>query len=63
MAARQLEIRGDLESACADVFTAEAVAALEALAGLAESERFTSRFVPVARHLDQSCTSRPATAL
>src|SRR5437867_6141005 len=34
MAARQLEIRGNLESAYADVFTPEAVAALEALAGL-----------------------------
>src|SRR5256885_11595541 len=34
MAARNLEIRGNLESAYADVFTAEAVAALEALAGL-----------------------------
>src|SRR5437899_12344899 len=34
MAALQLEIRGNLESAYADVFTPEAVAALEALAGL-----------------------------
>src|SRR5262249_31852449 len=34
MAARTLEIRGDLEHAYADVFTPEAVAALEALAGL-----------------------------
>src|SRR5262245_60393041 len=34
MAARKLEIRGDLENAYADVFTPEAVAALEALAGL-----------------------------
>ena len=34
MAARKLEIRGNLESAYADVFTPEAVAALEALAGL-----------------------------
>jgi malate synthase len=34
MAGRKLEIRGDLESAYADVFTPEAVAALEALAGL-----------------------------
>jgi malate synthase len=34
MAARTLEIRGNLESAYADVFTPEAVAALEALAGL-----------------------------
>jgi malate synthase len=34
MAARKLEIRGNLESAYADVFTAEAMAALEALAGL-----------------------------
>jgi malate synthase len=34
MAARQLEIRGDLETAYADVFTPEAVAALEALARL-----------------------------
>src|SRR5262245_56193881 len=34
MAARELEIRGDLESAYADVLTPEAVAALEALAGL-----------------------------
>jgi malate synthase len=33
MAARKLEIRGNLESAYADVFTPEAVAALEALAG------------------------------
>ena len=32
MAARKLEIRGNLESAYADVFTPEAVAALEALA-------------------------------
>ncbi len=34
MAARKLEIRGNLENAYADVFTPEAVAALEALAGL-----------------------------
>src|SRR5262249_32242303 len=34
MAARRLEIRGHLEHAYADVFTPEAVAALEALAGL-----------------------------
>src|SRR5205807_4272495 len=34
MTARRLEIRGNLESAYADVFTPEAVAALEALAGL-----------------------------
>src|SRR5262245_46534046 len=34
MAARTLEIRGNLERAYADVFTPEAVAALEALAGL-----------------------------
>src|SRR5215213_8836268 len=34
MAARRLEIRGNLETAYADVFTPEAVAALEALAGL-----------------------------
>src|SRR5262245_59389850 len=33
MAKRQLEIRGNLEDAYADVFTPEAVAALEALAG------------------------------
>src|SRR2546430_2728383 len=33
MAARKLEIRGSLENAYADVFTPEAVAALEALAG------------------------------
>src|SRR5262249_39855890 len=34
MAGRTLEIRGNLENAYADVFTPEAVAALEALAGL-----------------------------
>src|SRR5438552_2429376 len=34
VAARQLEIRGNLENVYADVFTPEAVAALEALAGL-----------------------------
>jgi malate synthase len=34
MAARNLEIRGNLESVYADVYTPEAVAALEALAGL-----------------------------
>src|SRR5262245_24045782 len=34
MAARTLEIRGNLENAYTDVFTPEAVAALEALAGL-----------------------------
>jgi malate synthase len=34
MAARSLELRGNLESDYADVFTAEAVAALQALAGL-----------------------------
>src|SRR6266404_3400499 len=34
MAARKLEIRGNLENAYADVFTPEAVAALEALADL-----------------------------
>jgi malate synthase len=34
MAARKLEIRGNLENAYADVFSPEAVAALEALAGL-----------------------------
>ena len=34
MSARTLEIRGNLKSAYPDVFTPEAVAALEALAGL-----------------------------
>src|SRR5262245_47370554 len=34
MTARSLEIRGNLENAYADVFTPEAVAALEAVAGL-----------------------------
>lgn len=34
MAARKLEIRGNLESSYADIFTPEALAALEALAGL-----------------------------
>src|SRR3954453_12198397 len=34
MAARTLEIRGNLQHAYADVYTPEAVAALEALAGL-----------------------------
>src|ERR1043166_6097656 len=34
MAARRVEIQGNLESAYADVFTPEAVAALEALSGL-----------------------------
>src|SRR5437667_11656031 len=34
MAARKLEIRGNLEKDYADVLTSEAVAALEALAGL-----------------------------
>src|SRR5215813_5168490 len=34
MAARKLEIRGNLEHAYADVYTPEVVAALEALAGL-----------------------------
>src|SRR5437879_13400161 len=34
MAARNLEIRGNLESAYADVFTPQAVAALDSLAGL-----------------------------
>src|SRR5260221_3499961 len=34
MAPRLLEIRGNLENAYADVFTPEAIAALEALAGL-----------------------------
>ena len=34
MAARKLEIRGNLESAYSDVFTPEAVVALEALTGL-----------------------------
>src|SRR6266496_1305003 len=34
MEARKLEIRGNLENAYADVFTPEAVAALEALAGV-----------------------------
>jgi malate synthase len=34
MAARKLEIRGNLESAYADLYTPEAVAALEAVAGL-----------------------------
>src|SRR5437763_2500800 len=34
MAARKLEIRGHLENAYADVFTPEAVAALEVLVGL-----------------------------
>src|SRR6266478_2637803 len=38
MAARKLEIRGNLEKAYADVFTPEAVAALEALASL-EADR------------------------
>src|SRR5262245_64014343 len=34
MAARKIEIRGNLVTAYADVFTPEALAALEALAGL-----------------------------
>ena len=34
MAARKLEIRGNLENAYADVYTPQVVAALEALAGL-----------------------------
>src|SRR5262245_9131199 len=34
MAAQQLEIRGNIRSTYADVFTPQAVAALEALAGL-----------------------------
>src|SRR5690242_3948634 len=34
MAARKIEIRGNLESAYADVYTPEALAALNALAGL-----------------------------
>src|ERR1700676_5100348 len=34
MAARKLEIRANLESAYTDIYTPEAVAALEALAGL-----------------------------
>src|SRR5204863_9385937 len=34
MAAKKLEIRGNLESAYSDVYTPEALAALEALAGL-----------------------------
>ena len=38
MAARRLEIRGNLANAYADVFTPEAVAALEALADL-DAER------------------------
>jgi malate synthase len=38
MAARKLEIRGNLEQAYADVYTPEAIAALEALAGL-DAER------------------------
>src|SRR6516165_9058904 len=38
MAARKLEIRGNLDNAYADVFTPEVVAALEALAGL-DAER------------------------
>src|SRR5437588_8318443 len=38
MAARKLEIRGNLENVYADVFTPEAVAALEALSGL-DSDR------------------------
>jgi malate synthase len=39
MPARPLEIRGNLENAYADVFTPEAVAALEALAGLDADRR------------------------
>src|SRR5688500_16808823 len=38
MAARKLEIRGNLETEYADVFTPEAIATLEALAGL-DAER------------------------
>src|SRR5689334_10810621 len=38
MASRKFEIRGNLDSAYADVFTSEALAALDALAGL-DTER------------------------
>ncbi len=48
MAARKLEIRGNLENAYADVFTPEAVAALEALADW-DAERKTVMAARIAR--------------
>src|SRR4051812_48941950 len=48
MAARRLEIRGSLESVYADVFTPEAVAGLEALAGL-DAERKALMAARIAR--------------
>src|SRR5262249_83681 len=48
MAARKLEIRGNLENAYADVFTPEALAALDALAGL-DADRKAGMAAPIER--------------
>src|SRR5262245_8153340 len=53
MAARKLEFQGNLESAYADVFTPEAVAALEALTGL-DADRKALMAARIARRAAQA---------
>src|SRR5262249_1201791 len=57
MAARKLEIRGNLESAYADVFTPEAVAALEALAGF-DADRKAVMAARIERRAARACNQQ-----
>lgn len=62
MAARKLEIRGNLESAYADVYTSDAVAALEALAGL-DAERKAVMAARLARRTERARNKQRITFL
>src|SRR5437899_6359657 len=62
MAALQLEIRGNLESAYADVFTPQAVAALEALAGL-DADRKAVMAARIERRAARARNKQPITFL
>jgi malate synthase len=57
MAARTMEIRGNLETAYADVFTPEAVAALEALAGL-DADRKALMAARIRRRAERARTQK-----
>src|SRR6266540_2564021 len=62
MAARKLEIRGNLENAYPDVFTPEAVAALEALAGL-DADRKAVMAARIERRAARACNKERITFL
>jgi malate synthase len=62
MAARTLEIRANLETAYADVFTPEAVVALEALAGL-DADRKAVMATRIARRTARARNKQPITFL